>query len=104
MIISRPKTEGMRNQKTIKIPSTTDDEYKTFATKGILKVVCDQCGVHFHSKQSMDRHKFLHCNKTYEKNVCVEAESNKLFHGEVLDIIDTRGDSDNLSFSSLLGS
>ena len=32
MIISRPKTEGMRNHKTIKIPPTTDDEYKTFAS------------------------------------------------------------------------
>ena len=88
----------MRNHKTIKIPSTTDDEYKTFAKKGILKVVCDQCGVHFHSKQSMERHKALHCDKTYEKHACIDAESNELYRGEVLDIIDTRGDSDNRLF------
>ena len=46
----------------------------------------------------MERHKALHCDKTYEKHACIDAESNELYCGEVLDIIDTRGDSDNRLF------
>ena len=40
----------------------------------------------------------LQCDKTYEKHACIDAESNELYCGEVLDIIDTRGDSDNRLF------
>ena len=54
----------------------------------------------------MDRHKALHCDKTYEQHACIKAESNisdKLFRSEVLDIIDTRGDSDNRLFLTSTG-